>query len=187
MGMDTNNKKKKIEYGFLIVLFLLLSGAYLFLKWNEQTKIQLLLSVLMLLFGYLAAVSDAKTQRIPNKLVLIMLACWMIVVIPQLIIAPDNAYDLVMTGLIGFVAGGGITMFAYIASRKGLGGGDVKFCAAAGCYIGATAVLSGILFGSILALLVNVVLMIARKRKKTDRFAFIPYINAGIVILLFLS
>ena len=70
--MDTNNKKKKIEYGFLIVLFLLLSGAYLFLKWNEQTKIQLLLSVLMLLFGYLAAISDAKTQRNPNKLVMIM-------------------------------------------------------------------------------------------------------------------
>ena len=175
--MDTNNKKKKIEYGFLIVLFLLLSGAYLFLKWNEQTKIQLLLSVLMLLFGYLAAISDAKTQRIPNKLVLIMLACWMIVVIPQLIIAPDNAYNLVMTGLTGFVAGGGITMFAYLASRKGLGG----------CYIGATAVLSGILFGSILALLVNAVLMIARKRKKTDRFAFVPYINVGIVMLLFLS
>ena len=172
--MEANNKKKKIEYGFLIVLFLLLSGAYLFLKWNEQTKIQLLLSVLMLLFGYLAAISDAKTQRIPNKLVLIMLACWMIVVIPQLIIAPDNAYNLVMTGLTGFVAGGGITMFAYLASRKGLGGG-------------ATAVLSGILFGSILALLVNAVLMIARKRKKTDRFAFVPYINVGIVMLLFLS
>ncbi len=185
--MDTNNKKKKIEYGFLIVLFLLLSGTYLFLKWNEQTMTQLLLSQLMLLFGYLAAVSDAKSQRIPNKLVLLMLACWTIVVIPQLILAPADAYDLVITGLIGFVAGGGITMFAYIASRKGLGGGDVKFCAAAGCYIGATAVLSGILFGSVFALLVNAILVIARKRKKTDRFAFVPYINAGIVLLLFLS
>ncbi len=185
--MDTNNKQKKIEYSFLIVLFLLLSGAYLFLKWKEQTMIQLLLAQLMLLFGYLAAVSDAKSQRIPNKLVLLMLACWMIVVIPQLLLAPADAYDLVITGLIGFVAGGGITMFAYIASRKGLGGGDVKFCAAAGCYIGATAVLSGILFGSVFALLVNAILVIARKRKKTDRFAFVPYINAGIVLLLFLS
>lgn len=98
-----------------------------------------------------------------------------------------DAYDLVITGLIGFAAGGGITMFAYIASRKGLGGGDVKFCAAAGCYIGATAVLSGILFGSVFALLVNAILVIARKREKTDRFAFVPYINAGIVLLLFLS
>ncbi len=184
--MDTNNKKKKIEYNFLIILFLLLSGAYLFLKRNEQTMIQLLLSQLMLLFGYLAAISDAKSQRIPNKLILLMLACWMTVVVSQLIIAPDDAYDLVISGLIGFAVGGGIIMFAYIASRKGLGGGDVKFCAAAGCYIGATVVLSSILFGSVFALLVNAILIIAKRRKKTDHFAFVPYINAGIVLLLFL-
>lgn len=185
--MDTNNKKQKMEYGILTVLLLVLAGAYFFLKWNEKTVVELLLAELMILFGYLASVSDGKEQRIPNKLILLMLACWMIVVIPQLLLASDDAYNLAITGLIGFVAGGGITMFAYLASRKGLGGGDVKFCAAAGCYTGGVTVLSGILFGSILALVVNVVLIIAKKRKKTDRFAFVPYINAGILLLLFLT
>ena len=186
-AMDTSNKKIRLEYGLLTVVLLVLAGMYLFLKWSEKTVVELLLAELMILFGFLAAVSDGKSQRIPNKMILLMLACWMIVVLPQLLMSPEEAYDLVITSLIGFVAGGGITMFAYVASRKGLGGGDVKFCAAAGCYTGAVTVLSGILFGSILALLVNVVLIIAKKRKKTDRFAFVPYINAGILILLFLT
>lgn len=184
--MDTN-KKRKLEYGLLFAMFIVIMALYLVLKWNEKTAVQILLAELMIVFGFLAAVSDGKSQRIPNKLILLMFTCWMIVVLPQLLMSPEEAYDLVITGLIGFAAGGGITMFAYLASRKGLGGGDVKFCAAAGCYTGAVTILSGILFGSILALLVNVVLMIAKKRKKTDRFAFVPYINAGILLLLFLS
>ena len=186
MGMDIN-KKRKVEFTLLIVTLIVLMALYLFLKWNEKTAIQILLSELMIVFGFLAAASDGRTQRIPNKLILLMFACWMIVVLPQLFVSPDGAYDLVITSLIGFAAGGGITMFAYLASRRGLGGADVKFCAAAGCYTGAVTILSGILFGSILALLVNIVLMIAKKRKKTDRFAFVPYINAGILLLLFLS
>lgn len=103
--MDTVNKKKFIKYTVLMVLFLVLAGGYMLLKREEKTAAELLLAEFMILFGYMAAVWDGLKKRVPNKIILCMITCWLIIVIPQILIVGDSGYNLIISGLIGFFAG----------------------------------------------------------------------------------
>ena len=154
----------------------------------EQIEIDLLAVFwrgLLVAFGYAAAVFDIKTKKIPNGLVLTMLAAWAVTLAPKIIIDAGAAVELIKSSALGFAAGGLIFLAVYIISRKGLGGGDVKFMAAVGLYIGFSGALAAMLYGTLLAALTGVTLLLMKKIGRKDAIPLAPFLYAGILIALF--
>jgi prepilin peptidase CpaA len=107
------------------------------------------LSVALTAFAIAGAVSDARSERIPNRLVLAGLGVALVL---------RAGWGLVP--LAHGLAGGAIALAIGIPffALRGLGGGDVKFLAACGVFVGLPLVVKAVLFsavaGGILALFV---------------------------------
>lgn len=148
--------------------------------------LNLILWELLLIFGYIAAFIDFKYKIVPNKLILAMLCTWVIVLIPQFLLKTNETIDIFISSLIGFIVSSAIFLTVYFISRKGLGGGDVKFMAVSGLYLGANMLLTAVLIGAILSAITCMVLIIAKRINKNDAIALIPFLYIGFIIVIFL-
>jgi len=142
---------------------------------------------LIITFGYIAAVCDIKTRRVPNAMVLIMMGAWAVTIVPYLLWDLGGAVTFIKDAVSGFLTGGLLFMFMYIVSRKGIGGGDVKFIAAAGLYMGFVGTLVAILSGLIFAGFAALVLMLFKKIGRKDALPMVPFLYAGILVALFIG
>ncbi|GHU93311.1 hypothetical protein FACS1894208_02590 [Clostridia bacterium] len=137
------------------------------------------------LFGYVATVYDIKEKRIPNALVVLMLGAWVVMVVPHLLYDTASAIPTLISSIIGFAVAGVLFLLVYLVSRKGLGGGDVKFMAAAGLYLGFQNVLPAILYGAILSAITGVILMLTKKMGRKDAIPLAPFLYVGILLTIF--
>ena len=149
--------------------------------------LSLLLSLLLLAFGLIASVIDIKTKTIPNKLVLLMLSAWLVVMIPMVIFRTSEATVLLKDSALGFALAGGLFLLVYIISKKGLGGGDVKFMAVCGLYLGLYYVVPVIFIGSILAGLTGLTMLLLKKMKRKDTLPLAPFLYVGILLTISLT
>ena len=99
----------------------------------------------------------------------------------------DNGVKALTDSLYGMALGGGLFLLVYLFSRRGLGGGDVKFMAAAGLYLGFSGVIPAILYGTILAALTGLILILLKKIKRKDAIPLAPFLFIGILIIIFSS
>ena len=76
-------------------------------------------------------------------------------------------------------------MLIYIISRNGLGGGDVKFMAVAGLYLGFSGTVPAILYGTLLAAFTGLVLIVLKKLGRKDTMPLVPFLFVGIMITIF--
>jgi len=97
----------------------------------------------------------------------------------------ENGIRLLADSMYGLLIGGGIFLLVYLISRKGLGGGDVKFMAAAGLYLGFAETLPVILYGTVIAAFVGLVLIFIKKIGRKDTMPLVPFLFAGIIITVF--
>ena len=142
---------------------------------------------LVIIFGYAAAILDLKTRRIPNSLVLAMLAAWVLTMTPMMFFNTGAAIGLLKDAALGFAVGGGLFLLVYLVSHKGLGGGDVKFIAVAGLYLGLRGAIPVILYGTVLAALTGMSLILLKKIGRKDAIPLAPFIFAGILATVFLQ
>ena len=161
-------------------------AALLVLQAGRVAAFPLLLNELLLMFGYIATILDLKAKRIPNSLILVMLSAWIIVMTPMLFLDTDTAVSKLKESMLGAAIGGGLFLLVYLISRKGLGGGDVKFMACIGLYQGLTGVTLIMLCGTILAALTGLVLILLKKIGRKDTIPLAPFLFAGILIAVFL-
>ena len=141
---------------------------------------------ILAIFGYIAAVFDIKLKKIPNSLILATIAAWVLIMTPKLFLDADSAIMLLVDSTIGFAIGGGIFLFVYIISRKGIGGGDIKFMAVTGLYLGYYGVLPAMLCGTISAALTGFALILLKKIGRKDAIPLAPFLCAGILVTVFL-
>lgn len=142
-----------------------------------------LVHVTLLGIGVWLIVIDARTHRLPDRIVLPTLA--------GLIVAA--AIDAVGTGesralvraLLGMLVLGGFYAVLRAISRSGMGGGDVKLAAVIGLVLGwhgwqalAVGAASAFVLGSLYAL----VLMLLRRATGATRIAFGPWMIAGALL-----
>lgn len=180
--MRNLTKKQKIVCFTVLAVVL---GALCLLKHNEISAAALLIRVLLLFFGYLAALWDLTEKRVPNRLLGYMLAARVLVAVPQLFSQTEAALAILLDGILGALLGGGIFFLAYVVSRKGLGGGDVKLMTISGMYLGVAGVLPTILYGSILAALAGGVLILGKRIKAQDSIPLVPFLYAGMLLAVF--
>lgn len=163
----------------------IIGAALLIVHMGKTDAFIMLWRELLVIFGYVAAALDIKTKKIPNNLVLVMLSAWALAIVPKLFVDIEAATALLKDSLLGFLVGGGLFLLVYLISRKGLGGGDVKFMAAAGLYIGFAGTLSSMLYGTVLAGLVGLILLLLKKIGRKDAIPLAPFLYIGILITIF--
>jgi len=166
--------------GFFIIIFV-----WLVVVASTLTAFSLIRTALLILLSYIAMVFDINTKRIPNMLVIIMIAVWLMLIVPVLFLDIENGIRLLADSLYGLMIGGGLFLLVYLLSRKGLGGGDVKFMAAAGLYLGFAETVPVILYGTVLAAVVGLVLILLKKINRKDAMPLAPFLFIGIMITVF--
>jgi leader peptidase (prepilin peptidase) / N-methyltransferase len=152
------------------------AGLYLFPAYGFST---LTLGYMLLLSCTLiAAFIDARTREIPNSLIITMLVC-------GVIHALLNNEVVWWERLVGFAAGGLPLLIAFIASRGGMGGADMKLMAAAGLFLGWKLVLVALVIGIILGAIGGLITMVVKKTGRKTAIPFGPYLGAGILVSVF--
>jgi len=161
---------------------MLIIPVWILLRADGSSILSVLNSVLLISLSYIAMIYDIKTKKIPNILVLIMAAGWLLLAAAVLITDTENGSKLLMDSMLGFLSGGGLFFMVYLVSRKGLGGGDVKFMAAAGLYLGFAGAIPAILYGTLAAALTGMILITLKKINRKDKIPLVPFLFIGIII-----
>jgi leader peptidase (prepilin peptidase)/N-methyltransferase len=133
--------------------------------------------------GVWLLVIDARTHRLPNRIVLPALAVLLALVGIDALVSGQSGP--LIGGVIGMLVLGGIYAVLRATSRGGIGGGDVKLAAVIGLVLGwhgwqalAVGAASAFVLGALYAL----ALMAFRRANRSTRIAFGPWMIIGAVL-----
>lgn len=144
--------------------------------------------VLVTVFMLAGAWIDFCRHVIPNRLLLISIAAWVVMV---LISAASSGWNAAWLLVLRCVAGGAVwfVVFLFIAwlSRGSVGMGDVKLMGILGLYLGLYQSFGVILLGMFLCAIVGIVLLIRKSATKKSGLPFAPFLSAAVVVLSIIS
>ncbi|MFF5627046.1 A24 family peptidase [Microbacterium sp. LWH10-1.2] len=148
-----------------------------------RTVLVVLAHVALLVIAVALAVIDARTHRLPNRIVLPTLAGAALLAATEAMLTGESA-ALIRAGW-GMVLLGGFYAALRILGRSGMGGGDVKLAALIGLVLGWhgwTALAAGAASAFVLAALYALVLMALRRADGATRIAFGPWMLLGALL-----
>jgi len=177
--------KKDIKFTIYGAGLVVLMSIWLIICAAELSAFTLVKTTMLIILSYIAMVFDIDSKRIPNDLVIIMIAGWLLLILPMIFFDTENGVILLADSLYGLLTGGGLFLLVYLLSRKGLGGGDVKFMAAAGLYLGFAETIPVILYGTVLAAIAGLILVLLKKIGRKDAMPLAPFLFIGIMITFF--
>ena len=160
--------------------------ALLIIRCVQNNMVNLLEYEVLLIFGYVVSMYDIKENKIPNMCVILMLGTWCAIIIPKLIYDTATVLPIVISSVTGCVITGIIFLLVYKISRKGLGGGDVKYMSVAGLYLGFQNALPAILYGTILSAITGGIMILIKKMGRKDAIPLAPFLYIGILLTIFL-
>lgn len=147
------------------------------------------LPIYMALTSLLIVISfvDIKHMEIPDSLIVAGLVLGAVQLLAS-VFTPH--FDVWYSYLIGLAAGGLplllIAMFGlYVLKKEAMGGGDIKLMAFAGLVIGWKLIIVAYAIGIFTGALAGVLLMVMRKRDRSDAIPFGPFLSFGIVASVF--
>jgi leader peptidase (prepilin peptidase) / N-methyltransferase len=137
------------------------------------------LAVALLLLAALVAITgiDLDHQIIPDVITLPGIAVGAVLAVA---LHPSAWLDTVL----GVLVGGGLFFVIILASRGGMGGGDMKLGAMMGAFLGWKLVLLAILLGVFAGGAVAVGLLVTRAKGRKDPVPFGPFLALGAVVSL---
>jgi leader peptidase (prepilin peptidase)/N-methyltransferase len=99
--------------------------------------------------------------------------------IPWLGVAADSWLGIAVDSLLGILVGGGIFLVIILASRGGMGGGDMKLGAMLGAFLGWQLGLLALLLAVLSGGLVALVLLAMGRRGRKEAIPFGPFLALG--------
>lgn len=158
----------EITTGILFVLSYLKLGLSL-----ELITALLLVSMLMIIF-----VSDIKYMLIPNKVLLFFLPLFIVMRLLQPI-------DSWLNSIIGAIAGLAITAIIILASRGGMGAGDMKLFGVLGIVLGLNHILLVFFLSTIIGAIAGSLLLLFKIISRKQPMPFGPYIVVASLLTYF--
>lgn len=155
----------------------LTGGLFLFLGWHYGLSPRLPAALVLVCVLEVAAFVDLEHQRIPNSLVLFGAVAGVVL---NLLGGGPGWLEMAL----GALAGGGVLWLVAVASREGMGGGDVKLAAMAGLYLGWRSALVGLFLGVLGGGVVAAALLAARRLGRRDPMPFGPFLAVGFWVAL---
>jgi len=157
---------------------------FAFLYWHYGLSVELGVMAFYACLFIIIFVTDLEHGLILNKVVYpSMVVALLLALLPQ-----SWLTQWTVTGVANAALGGGIGFAIFLlialASRGGMGWGDVKLAALIGLATGFPLVFFSIIMGAILGGIVAVALVIAKKRKRRETIPFGPFLALAAMITL---
>ncbi len=187
-GDITSLKLSKNKIGYLIattcISTLLIVFFHVVYDLKIMTQIKLLLLVLIL---FPIAVVDFRIQRIPNQYLIAALGIRCFLYIPEIAISPQDALLVFIDNMLGAILIAGFFLLLLFVFKNSIGMGDIKLFFVMGMYQGLWGTVNSVFFSLVVSFFASLILLIARKKKRTDTIAFGPSILVGTIIAICLS
>lgn len=138
--------------------------------------------------GIRLIVIDARTHRLPNRIVLPTLGAVVVLAVVDGLVTGEG--ERMLRSLLGGLILGGFYALMRVMSRQGVGGGDVKLAAVIGVVLGwhgwAT-LMVGAFAAFLLGSLYAIVLMVLRRADRSTRIAFGPWMIIGAALAVVIT
>lgn len=181
---DTEKKDCIIFFSFFILSAILMGLFYSKHGYSFSTALKYLIFIYSL---FLTASIDLKQKKIPNIMVLFILAERIVFFIPEFILYREAFSTVLLSSLVGLVTAGFIMIVCRFISRGGMGAGDVKLFSAIGFMVGLSGVVSILFYSLFLASAVSIFLLVSRKAKFRETIPMAPFIFAGSLLYVVLN
>ncbi|WP_069366599.1 prepilin peptidase [Salisediminibacterium beveridgei] len=159
----------ELSTGLLFVLSFIVFG------WS----LELIVALLFVSMLTIITVSDLATMLIPDK---ILIAFGVPVLFLRLFVAPLDPWWL---AIVGAMTGFGILLLLAIASKGGMGGGDIKLYFVIGLVLGPAATVLSLFLAAFVGLIFGLPARLSGKSKRGTPIPFGPFIALGAVIAYF--
>lgn len=136
---------------------------------------------------FLIAWIDQRKRRIPNKILLAMLAARIVILIVEWLLVPSMGMSLLISSAFGMLLGGGMFLLAHFLSRGGVGMGDVKLFAVTGWYVGAGSIMPLVFLTALISAAYSIVMLLLKKIKLKEEIPFAPFVLAGTILTMALG
>jgi leader peptidase (prepilin peptidase)/N-methyltransferase len=133
--------------------------------------------------GIALAVIDARTRRLPNRLVALLTAGGVLFFTSAAIV--EQNMPALWRALAGLAISFGVYLVISVAARGGLGAGDVKLAAPVGLYLGWLgweALAAGIVLAFVIGGVAGLILAARRRRIRGLTVPFGPFMLAAVVV-----
>lgn len=142
-----------------------------------MTGLQLVLVFILTSCLLLISQIDYFVQIIPDELVMIIAAAGLL---QTLLIKPDCLFDSLFGGLLAFI----IMLVIFVISRGGMGGGDVKLCAAVGLWLGVEGTLLFLLLAFVMGGIISLLLLATGVKSRSEAVPFGPFLCVAAFITI---
>lgn len=140
-------------------------------------------SVLFLFLGILAW-NDWRYRKIPNRILVFLLAARGVWIWKEWVLCPETGKGLLLFGGKGFLLGGGTFLMCRVFSGGGIGAGDVKLAAVLGWWLGSRRFLKAVFLAALPALGYCVVLLFIYKKGRKHQIPLAPFLWFGTVMAM---
>lgn len=181
------NEHKKMLF-LLAAAFTAMSIILVVMQDRKNMRSDILIQNLLIWDGvFTAAVIDFQVKKIPNKIVLILLAVRTVFITWGIIFENDSLKLSILRAVIGMVLGGGIMLICMFFSKGGVGAGDMKLFAVIGFCFGLTGIVQVMIYSLLISAVFCIGLLIFQKAKMRTTVPMAPFILTGLTVYYLLN
>lgn len=176
--------KESISQEYFFVEFL--NGIlYVIIFYFYEASIDLIFYSLIISILLVISFIDYYYRIIPDLLVIIIFLSTISYKIISFLLhkTPFN----LLNSTLALLLGGTLFLIIAIASKGGMGGGDIKLISSLGFILGLKKVVLNIFLSFIIGAIFSIFLMLFKKKGKKDTISFGPFINMAFITTLFLG
>jgi len=152
--------------------------AYAFWQFGWSMELALTLTLTSLLF--ILTMSDLAYMLIPNKILLFFLPMALIV---RYLSPLENWYNPIIGGIVGFV----LLFVIFLASRRGMGAGDVKLFGLLGIFLGPLHVVIALFVSAFVGSVIGLTLLGTGRVRRKQPIPFVPSIAIGTLLTYYFA
>lgn len=181
-------KKKKVNIYCILTFVALCALSVVFeLLYKSNTIITDMKSLVLLGILAVAFVTDMRANIIPNFILVVGFVIRLGFSVAELITLGSDYWDILKSDLLAVIVIGIMFAICALIVRNGIGMGDVKTVLVMCLYQGFYNVISSLFFSLLVAFVMAIVMLVAKKKGRKDSMAFAPALLAGTFISVFLS
>lgn len=182
-GLELPDRKKWLAALLLAGVGGFISGFLLILR--VGTYLPNLLRLLLLgAFLAAAAYTDALSHRIPNQIVLGTAAVFAGCTLLDFLLSGTDAVPMALNSVLAAAVFFVVFFLVRLASRGGVGYGDIKMITAAALILGIYGTFSFLLVSHVLAAVAAIALLVSKKATRKDGLPFGPFFYLGYLVTI---
>lgn len=178
---------KKEPFSRFEMIVLMMAEAAFLRMWQkdiagETSYLFIFMKYAMLSFMTYFCVEDYKEKLVPNRVLLLLLAIFPILLGGYGIYDMETVWKSIPSIVLGFLFSLLSFGLGYLMSHGNMGAGDVKLALIMGIYLTGNEIPGTILYGCLIAAGYSIVQLLRKKISRRDRLPFVPFLYMGLVV-----